>query len=146
MKKSSKVLEFLNMGCYLGEVLFCCGHEYEYLIKKLGKKDLLPYKAALQENDVKKSMHESEYLAIRYIMENKKLKKEKLVLIIYLKNRFDFDNDDDYVCLAHEIVHICQLFLPDIMNRDEEKEAEAYLHSHLMRQCIDHLRAKQKPL
>jgi hypothetical protein len=34
--------------------------------------------------------------------------------------------------LAHEVLHLCQEFLPNFLNRDEEMEAEAYFHSHVM--------------
>ena len=37
--------------------------------------------------------------------------------------------------LAHEMLHVCQEFLPQFLDRDEEMEAEAYFHSYLMESC-----------
>lgn len=34
--------------------------------------------------------------------------------------------------LAHEMLHVCQEFLSQYLNRDNEMEAEAYFHSYLM--------------
>lgn len=73
--------------------------------------------------------------------------KKQVRLIDWLKTfffiiipRFDFDDDDCFVKLAHEIVHICQFFLPDVLNRNTEIECEAYLHTHIMRQALKKLR------
>jgi hypothetical protein len=35
--------------------------------------------------------------------------------------------------------------LPDILERDREIEAEAYLHTHLMRNILNTLRGEKKP-
>lgn len=51
----------------------------------------------------------------------------------------DTKSGHDLVKLAHECVHICQFYLPDVLDRNKEHEAEAYLHSHLMTQVIEHL-------
>jgi len=58
---------------------------------------------------------------------------------IILTEEFDF-SDYAYCKLAHEVLHICQFILPDILNRDREYECEAYLHTHIMMQCLNQIR------
>lgn len=59
----------------------------------------------------------------------------------YLVINADFKFTDYCYCkLAHEITHLCQFYLPDVLNRNQEWEAEAYLHTHLMEQALVHLR------
>ena len=52
--------------------------------------------------------------------------------IVILKYGFDPANWKHMTTLAHEMLHVCQEFLPQFLNRDEEAEAEAYFHSYLM--------------
>ena len=40
---------------------------------------------------------------------------------------------DFYATLSHELLHLCQTFLPRYLNRNVELEAEAYFHSNLLR-------------
>ena len=58
----------------------------------------------------------------------------KLRMVI-LKYGFSPSNPDNMRTLAHEMLHVCQEFLPQFLNRDEEMEAEAYFHSFLMYSC-----------
>jgi hypothetical protein len=59
---------------------------------------------------------------------------EKLRMLI-LKYGFSPNNPDNMRTLAHEVLHLCQEFLPTFFNRDEEMEAEAYFHSYIMLYC-----------
>ncbi len=56
---------------------------------------------------------------------------EKMRMMI-LKYGFSPNNPENMRTLAHEVLHLCQEFLPQFLNRDEEMEAEAYFHSHVM--------------
>lgn len=56
--------------------------------------------------------------------------------IIILKHDWDHKNPYNLVTLAHELLHVCQEYLPIFLNRDEEHEAEAYFHTHLMTKII----------
>lgn len=58
----------------------------------------------------------------------------KLRMVI-LKYGFSPSNPENMRTLAHEMLHVCQEFLPQFLNRDEEMEAEAYFHSYLMYSC-----------
>ena len=59
---------------------------------------------------------------------------EKMRMII-LKYGFSPNNPENMRTLAHEVLHLCQEFLPTFFNRDEEMEAEAYFHSYIMQYC-----------
>lgn len=61
---------------------------------------------------------------------------EKFRLLI-LKKDLDFKNPKHVVTVAHEVLHLCQEFLPKYLDRDEEHEAEAYFHSYVMKRIID---------
>lgn len=60
---------------------------------------------------------------------------------IYIGEEFKF-TDYEYCKLAHEVLHICQFLLPDFLDRNREFESEAYLHTHLMEQCLKAIRGK----
>ncbi len=40
------------------------------------------------------------------------------------------------ITVSHEVLHICQFFLTDYLDRNEEAEAEAYFHDNLMREIL----------
>ena len=56
--------------------------------------------------------------------------------IIILKHDWDPKNPYNIVTLAHEVLHLCQEYLPKFLDRDEEHEAEAYFHTHIMTSII----------
>jgi hypothetical protein len=58
-------------------------------------------------------------------------------LLMVLGSDFDCTDYEDLITLAHECLHVCQRILPIYLTRDEEHEAEAYFHSHLMRKIIE---------
>lgn len=53
--------------------------------------------------------------------------------LIILSSDFSTTNTENLITLAHEVLHLCQALLPHYLDRDEEQEAEAYFHSHIMR-------------
>jgi hypothetical protein len=66
-----------------------------------------------------------------FIYREMKDKNCKMRMMI-LKYGFSPSNPENMRTLAHETLHLCQEFLPQFLNRDEEMEAEAYFHSHIM--------------
>lgn len=91
--------------------------------------------------DDKKLFDSCGYLACKRIIKNVKTGETKTLFYIFIKGEFKF-TDYEMVKLAHECLHICQFSLPDILDRDKENEAEAYLHSHLMHQILKLLRCQ----
>lgn len=147
MKKKSKIkiIDFLNMGCYPGTVLFSYQFSYDELLFQINKNykskrwtDEKPF-WSIGISDDKSKIDNGNYFALYREIYNTKTKEEKHLYYIILKKEFLF-TDWDYVMLSHEILHICQFFLPDILDRNKEIEAEAYLHSHLMQQCLKIIR------
>lgn len=63
--------------------------------------------------------------------------KDSPCLLLLLPSDFSKSSTEDMITLAHEMVHVCQMVLPIHLNRDEEPEAEAYFHSHLMREVLE---------
>lgn len=149
MKKPTTIIQkidFLNMGCYPGTVLFSYQFSYEELMTQLEKNykkkiwktedGLEVWKFGIEGDESK--LTEGSYYALHRVIQKKGHTTKNLYYII-LKKKFEF-TDWDYCMLAHECLHICQYFLPSILDRDKEHEAEAYLHSHLMEQCLKIIR------
>lgn len=146
-KKKNHFIDFINMGCYPGCVLFCHGYtadEFINTLRKLYKTGKWKAEEGAQtwlmgiENDRDTVFKDSKYFALRRVLEHPKFGK-KICHYILIFDDFKF-TDDEMCKLAHEVLHICQFYLPDVLDRDKEVEAEAYLHTHLMSQCLKLLR------
>lgn len=138
--KIYKVLHWLDMGIFPGYVMFSCGFTYSEVMKML-KKNKKATNWALGLSEDKKLIEGGNYFGLKRELENIKTGEKKKMFYIFVKEDFKF-TDYEYCKLAHEILHICQFYLPDLLNRDREIEAEAYLHTHLMMQCLKVLRQK----
>ena len=55
---------------------------------------------------------------------------------IVLRKDLKPSNPDNVITIAHEVLHLCQEYLPKFLNRDEEHEAEAYFHTHVMTRIV----------
>lgn len=130
--KKRQVLHYINFGIFPGGVLFSNGFDVDELLKLLRGEWKEAFK---QEYDFFKN---SNY-AYAKIYSNT----GKIYYFIFTKEQFRF-TDEEYCKLAHEVLHICQSHLVDILDRDKEKEAEAYLHTHIMRECLRILRTGKK--
>lgn len=138
--KSPKLIDWINFGNFPGILLFSVGNSHAEIVKRLHRKDLDADKAGQWIAGLR---DEAEFLnnklsygvAMRRVLEHRKSKKSVTLFYIILK-RFDLKDTHDIVALAHECLHICQFYLPDVLDRNKEHEAEAYLHSHLMDQCL----------
>lgn len=126
------IIQPLNFGIFYGHCMFACGFEADDILKITSKwkGDRADWHKCLVVND---DIHASKYVAM-----HRELNGKHYYYIIY-KPHFRF-TDDDYLRLAHEVLHICQFYLPDVLDRNREIEAEAYLHTHLMQQCLTHIR------
>lgn len=131
-----KTLQYLDTGIFPATVLFSCGFTYEEIIKLLKKSEAKDWLDGFQGGETKQIMEC--WCAMRRDIENTKTGEKKTMFYIIIDG-FDF-SDMDYCKLAHEVLHICQFFLPDALDRNKEYEAEAYLHTHLMKQCLNHIR------
>lgn len=60
------------------------------------------------------------------------------IRMVLLKDGWQPSNSSNMVTLAHELLHLCQEFLPTFLDRDVEHEAEAYFHTNLMNKIINY--------
>lgn len=138
-KKPAKIIRYLNTGIFPATILFSMGFNYDEIIKHTKKHG--EWGMALRDDKV--LVDSGSWLGLKRVIENVKTGEERTHYYIILPKGFDF-SDYDYIRLAHEVLHICQFMLPDILNRNKEIEAEAYLHSHIMSQCLKEIRAAYK--
>lgn len=137
MKKTPKTLWWLDTGIFPAKVLFIHKFSYEETKRLLKNKKANGWLDAFHYA-IGAHPSETGNWASMIIMETKKTKEKITYFFIRIPN-FQF-TDYDYCKLAHEVLHICQFFLPDVLNRNKEYEAECYLHTHLMQQCLKAMR------
>jgi hypothetical protein len=64
---------------------------------------------------------------------------------IFLYDGFNFNKDYNYCALAHEVLHLLQFTLPRFgIDIHKETESSAYLHTHIMSECLEALRNNTK--
>lgn len=64
---------------------------------------------------------------------------------IMLYDGFNFAKDYDYCALAHEVLHLLQFALPRFgIDMHKETESTAYIHTHVMSECLEVLRQHTK--
>ena len=132
LKKVNDVMGFIGGGIFYDDVFFGCGCSYNEIIEYFKEIKATSWIKGLE---IHKETLEGEYKMIALSVD---YNGEHLYYIIS-KESFVF-NDKHYVYLAHECLHICQFYLPNVLDRNKEYESEAYFHSHLMTQCLKMLR------
>jgi len=137
MKKKKPLFKKLDFGIWNGSCNFIVGANFAQIKAHFSKdSDSL----LLQIMESNQALLSSSYgLTIKEKLEGIKTKRIRTYYFIILQE-FNFKDNYDIATLGHEIVHLCQFFLPEILQRDREIEAEAYFHSYVMKQCLDHLR------
>ncbi len=141
MKQSDKVITWINAGIFPATVMFSCGFGYEEIMKHLKKLKADQWIAGISNE--KSLIDSGSKFGLKRVIENNKTGKTVTLFYIIYKPLFKY-TDEDYITLAHEVLHICQFMLPDILDRNREYEAEAYLHSYLMEKCLQSLKLKKK--
>lgn len=128
-----QIIESINMGIYPGYVLFSHGFNYDELMGELHKFEDPNWFLGVSEESDRELIEKGNYFALKRVVDGRRL------YYIILTDEFKF-SDYEYAKLAHECLHICQFHLPDLLDRDQEFESEAYLHTHLMLQCLAAMR------
>lgn len=139
-KKVVKGMYWFDTGIFPATVMFVFGFTYDEILAELKKKKADTWAMAISED--RKLMETSNYLAMKRCLTNTKTNKSVDHFIIKITEPFNY-TDYDYCRLSHEVLHICQYLLPDILDRNKEHEAEAYLHTYLMRKCLTALRGDE---
>lgn len=137
MKKSEGFIEVLNTGIFYSKILFCVNYSYDEICKVLKKQKCTEWLAGISHD--KEFIEESYKVALKRTIT--KGKDKRVLFYMIFRDRFGF-TDKEMCELAHEVVHLCQFILPEFLNRMEEFEAEAYLHTHIMQQALTKLRGK----
>jgi hypothetical protein len=137
LKKSNRHINWLNCGIFPATVMLTVGYSWDEIILHLKKKKIDEWINPIASD--RDSFQGVFMMAKAVTMEHSKTKNVRYFYYLYMRDCFDF-SDDQMCALAHEIVHLCQFFLPTALDRNKEIEAEAYLHTHLMRQCLKILR------
>jgi hypothetical protein len=135
-RKTSKVkkgLKFLNFGIFPGNLLFCYNLNHFEIMIELAKLKADKWAYAIMNEQA--LINQSNWLALSRELVDKKTGEASKYYYIIISSNFE-DIDYDYAKLAHEVLHVCQFFLPEVLDRNKEREAEAYLHTHLMMQCL----------
>lgn len=140
-KKVVKLLYWLDAGIFPSTILFSMGFSFDEVQTEFKKKKATSWALSLSED--RERWDNSNYRAFKRVLENKKTGKEIDHFIIKIKEPFGF-TDFEYCKLAHEVLHICQYMLPDILDRNEEHEAEAYFHTYLMNEILKRIRGVNK--
>lgn len=131
--KVKKILHFIDFGIFPGGVSFSNGFTVDELLKQYKEEWLMAFKSEYE------FFKQSNYAYAKVALE--KNGQDKLFYFIFAKEQFRF-TDYEYCKLAHEALHICQVYLVDILDRNVERETEAYLHTHIMTKCLQILRGK----
>lgn len=135
----TRTLSWLNFGSFPGSVLFANGYQYDELIATLKRKRQRSWIVALENSEA--LAREAQNLTLFQEIEEKGGTYQYFFLLI--QRPFEF-TDEEYCILAHECLHLCQFHLSKVLNRDREFEAEAYTHTHLMKQAIAAMRTQPK--
>lgn len=148
--KNIKIIDFIQFGIFPGTILLSVGNSYDELIETINKeyksgrwkKDFGEPLWSLGISEDKEFIDKGYCFALKRELFNKSKNLDKTLFYIILKDQFDF-SDQSMCTLAHEVLHICQFYLPDVLDRNKEHEAEAYLHSHIMREALRIIRGKK---
>lgn len=139
-KKTIKVLDWLNTGIFPASILFSSGFSFKELCEELKAQNAVDWLEGISGDEEKFTNANVAGFAAQRVLRRKDGKTKSFLYLIFPRE-FNF-TDREYCILAHEILHICQFYLPDLLDRDSETEAEAYLHTHIMEQCLTVLRNK----
>lgn len=139
-----RLVEFLDTGMFPANIILSIGLTPDELYEHLGQTTNEHWVRGLSYHldKLNEKWNETWGWALYSVAKHEETKEIRYSYYIILRN-FDF-SDGDYINLAHEVVHACQHILPSFLNRDVEHEGEAYLHSHIMRQILQHIRNNSK--
>lgn len=125
------------MGMFSGTLCFSAGFSYDELMVQFKKTKADGWATALSKD--KDFIDQGFAFGLKRTCKNSKTGKTQKFFFLILKECFDF-TDYHYCVLAHELIHILQFYLVDVLDRDNEIEAEAYLHTFLMEKCLKVIR------
>jgi hypothetical protein len=143
MKKKKKVVRLLRcfkMGSFPPMILFSIGFSGEEIIKILKKQKAKEWVTGIKgEEDY---INKVKYCALhREIINTETERPVKNLYYLIFTEPFMF-TDQSYSILAHEVLHVVQFALKDILDIKDEYEAFAYTHTFVMDKCMELIRNK----
>ena len=136
--KKLKLIQWLDTGIIWPKIMFSQGMTYQEIHKHFTRTKIRdPWLIALEHN--KDIIESPAWCAVRTIVTQKN--KKAVCFFICIKGYFDF-TDYDYCRLAHEVQHIINYVMPDFCDIIREHEFCAYMHTHIMKQCLNKIRGK----
>ena len=127
-----KTFTFIKNGIFHGHTLFSCGYSYKQMLNKLNEFENKSWFNAINYDKAKELFEDCHACCSVEIKDGIKYP------IIFFKYGFKFKKDD-YIILAHELVHLNQFYLSEFIDRDKEIECEAYFHTYMMKECLNAL-------
>lgn len=136
---SSEVLMFIK-GCDYDEVVaWFKEHCSKTPEKKLSKikhhyawyEEYLDFFSKIKE-EINTANEGKSTVVGHYLSKELKCEPGNKIRLILLRDDWEPSSPNHMITLAHEVLHLCQEFLPNFLNRDEEHEAEAYFHTYIM--------------
>src|SRR5690606_37378392 len=117
-KKKYSHLSVIDLGIFPGHVLFAHGWKIAELKEELEKEGTQEWADGLDYEPLDDTTWYGLYRKLEYP------ELDKTVSLYYLIiPDFNF-TDEDYCRLAHEVLHICQFYLRNVLDRNAEFEAE----------------------
>lgn len=133
-EKDLKILEWIPMGHFPGYLMFNYRFKHKELMIELDNLQASNYIQAFSDDPERVDKN---WCAMHREMENTKTGEKINLYMLNIPDVFDFNEPYDYCKLAHEVLHICQFYLPDVLDRNIEIEAEAYFHTFLMEKILN---------
>lgn len=141
-KKSDKILRWINCGIWPTSFMLSVGFTYDEIIKHCKRLKALGWHEALAESKDVINSNKHFGCALKQEVHNNKTNTTTAYYYIILRQPFDF-SDWSMAALAHEVLHLCQFMLKDILDMEREYEAVAYTHTYFMEQILKALRDKK---
>ena len=134
-------IENLDTGIFFANVCFVYNKSHNEVRDYFDKKRFYDWFAGLTGDE--KIFKDSKWFALSRKLEDVSGRKpDKNLFYLVINDKWN-PCPENYIKLAHECLHLCQFILPAFLDRDREIEAEAYLHSHLMRQVLNIINNKK---
>jgi hypothetical protein len=137
-KKIVRLIRYINIGVFPREIMFCVGFTPEQIIEHLKKHKEKEWIQGIENNIdfIKKSIY---CACSQQIIDTKTERPIKRLYYLIFTEPFMFE-DGSYTILAHEVLHVVQFALKDVLDITEEYEAFAYTHSFVMNKCLAYIR------
>jgi hypothetical protein len=145
MAKGKGILTFLNFGIVPGHCMFVCGMDEKQALKRFRKEYLSCDDSDVWDKSLSNIIEDESVTTNFYACDATFVKdgRNHRTYFIFFKEEWG-GTDGSYVILAHEVLHVVQFFSAHVFDRTKEIEFEAYLHTHLMSQCLDAIQESKK--